>query len=506
MEIKHIDARRSMACAENHADGTPGVADFSQGPLAPALSVFFDGNPVATFVINADHVITYWNRACEHAFGMPASEMIGTRNQWMPFYTEQRPVMADLIVSGSLEAMVDTYYQDKFKRSSLIPDAFEAEDFFPKMGGNGLWLHFTAAPLRNIHGQVVGAIETLQDISERCLAEDALRRAHADLEHLVERRTAQLAEANLKLAEDIRIREKNDADTQCRNAELTALNIKLSMAQQQLLQSEKLASIGQLAAGVAHEINNPIGYIFSNFGTLESYLSQIFKMLAVYEAAEPEIASVDVAAKIKSVREHVELSFLKEDIPALMRESKEGIVRVRKIVQDLKDFSRVDETQEWQWANLHQGIESTLNIVNNEIKYKADVVKEYGAIPEVECLPSQINQVIMNLLVNAAHAIDKERGVITIRTGTTGEKVWIEIIDNGTGIPQANLTRIFDPFFTTKAIGKGTGLGLSLSYGIMQKHDGSIEVESQGGIGATFRIMWPIHHIEKKNPEEGVKI
>jgi two-component system NtrC family sensor kinase len=503
MEIKNIDISLPIACAENDAAETYDVTDFSQGLLAPALSAFFDGNPVATFVINADHVITHWNCACEHASGMLASEMIGTRNQWVPFYREARPVMVDLIVSGSMEQMAGAYYQDKFKRSSLIPDAFEAEDFFPKLGKNGLWMHFTAAPLRNLHGQVVGAIETLQDVSERRIAEESLRKAHANLEHVVDCRTAQLADANLKLAEDIRHRKKTNADTQHRNAELTALNAKLSMAQQQLLQSEKLASIGQLAAGVAHEINNPIGYIFSNFGTLESYLEGMFQMLAAYETAEPEIASAEVAAKIKSVREQVELSFLKEDIPALMRESREGIVRVRKIVQDLKDFSRVDENQEWEWANLHQGIDSTLNIVSNEVKYKADVVKEYGDIPDVECLPSQINQVIMNLVVNAAHAMGNERGTITIRSGTMGKKVWIEVADNGAGIPEQNLTRIFDPFFTTKAIGKGTGLGLSLSYGIMQKHDGSIEVKSQCGAGTTFRIMWPIHHAENKNTEEG---
>ena len=503
MQINNIEIRLPVACAENITAETRGVADFSQEPLGLALSAFFDGNPVATFVINADHVITYWNRACEHAFGAPASEMIGTRNQWVPFYSDERPVMADLIVSGCMEEMVDTYYQDISKRSSLIPEAFEAEDFFPQLGKNGLWMHFTAAPLRNLHGQVVGAIETLQDVSERRATEEALRRAHADLEHVVECRTCQLADANLKLVEDIRLREALDADTQSSNVKLTVLNAKLLMAQQQLLQSEKMASIGQLAAGVAHEINNPIGYIFSNFSTLEKYLNGMFQMLAAYEVAEPEIASAEAAAKIKSVREQVELSFLKEDIPALMRESREGIVRVRKIVQDLKDFSRVDENQEWQWANLHQGIDSTLNIVSNEVKYKADVIKEYGDIPDVECLPSQINQVIMNLVVNAAHAMGDERGTITIRSGTIDENVWIEVADNGAGIPEENLTRIFDPFFTTKAIGKGTGLGLSLSYGIIQKHDGSIKVVSQCGAGTTFRIMWPIHHIEKTNAEEG---
>jgi signal transduction histidine kinase len=161
-------------------------------------------------------------------------------------------------------------------------------------------------------------------------------------------------------------------------------------------------------------------------------------------------------------------------------------------VQDLKDFSRVDSTQEWEWANLHHGIESTLNVVASEVKYKADVVKEYGDIPDVECLASQINQVVMNLVVNAAHAMGDARGRITIRTGSAGEDVWLEVADNGAGIPPDTLKRIFEPFFTTKPVGKGTGLGLSLSYGIVQKHQGRIEVESTIGQGTTFRVTLPI--------------
>jgi signal transduction histidine kinase len=275
-------------------------------------------------------------------------------------------------------------------------------------------------------------------------------------------------------------------------AELTALNEQLSMAQAQLLQSEKLASIGQLAAGVAHEINNPISFVFSNFGTLQTYVASLLRVLARYEAAEPFIADADVARGIAELREEVDLAFLQEDVLALMAESRDGIERVRKIVQDLKDFSRVDAHQQWQWADLHQGIDSTLNIVNNEVKYKADIVKEYGAIPEVECLPSQINQVIMNIVVNGAQAIEGRRGRITIRTGASGGNVWIEIADNGCGIPQAIQSRIFDPFFTTKPIGTGTGLGLSLSYGIIQKHRGRIEMQSEEGVGTTFRIELPI--------------
>jgi signal transduction histidine kinase len=283
-----------------------------------------------------------------------------------------------------------------------------------------------------------------------------------------------------------------EAELLRRNRELTELNEKLSRAQEQLLQSEKLASIGQLAAGVAHEINNPISFVFSNFGTLDAYIVDLLRVLAQYEEAEPYIADPGMKAGIRALRKQVELDYLVEDVPVLMSESREGIERVRKIVRDLKDFSRVDGHQDWQWVDLHQGIDSTLNIVNNEVKYKADVVKEYGDIPEVECLPSQINQVILNVVVNGAQAISGARGRITIRTGCAGERVWIEISDNGSGIPKAIQSRIFDPFFTTKPIGSGTGLGLSLSYGIIQKHQGRIDVRSEPGVGTTFRIELPI--------------
>ncbi|MDP3085934.1 MAG: ATP-binding protein [Rubrivivax sp.] len=280
------------------------------------------------------------------------------------------------------------------------------------------------------------------------------------------------------------------------NDELKALNQRLSQTQEQLVQSEKLASIGLLAAGVAHEINNPVGYIFSNVASLEKYLEDVFRVLSAYEACELEHAGHPAAQHLRALRQEVDLDYLKQDIPTLMRETQEGIARVRKIVQDLKDFSHVDARRQWEWVNLHKGIDSTLNIVNHEIKYKASVVKQYGELPEVHCLPSELNQVFLNLLVNAAHAITKERGVITIRTGTAADQVWIEVEDDGCGINADNLKRVFDPFFTTKPIGKGTGLGLSLSYGIVKKHGGRIEVDSELGRGTRFKVWLPIEPAE----------
>jgi signal transduction histidine kinase len=276
------------------------------------------------------------------------------------------------------------------------------------------------------------------------------------------------------------------------NAELIEMNRQLGAAQDQLVQAEKMASIGQLAAGVAHEINNPIGFIFSNIGTLDRYLRDLFKVLAAYEACEPGMGDARARQSMAMLRREVELDYLKEDIPMLMSETREGIERVRKIVQDLKDFSHVDVNPDWEWADLHKGIESTLNIVNNEIKYKAEVLREYGELPPVRCLASELNQVFMNLLVNAAHAITRERGTIVVRTRSGDGKVWIDIEDDGCGITPENLPRIFDPFFTTKPVGKGTGLGLSLAYGIVKKHGGFIDVTSDPGHRTRFRVTLPV--------------
>ncbi|SFA87249.1 ATP-binding protein [Pseudomonas sp. NFPP24] len=260
----------------------------------------------------------------------------------------------------------------------------------------------------------------------------------------------------------------------------------------QLVQSEKLASLGQLAAGVAHEINNPVGFISSNLSTLDGYFNQLQQMLDAYRTVEQTLAPGTQRDQLKAMRDAVELDFLKEDIPILIRESKEGISRVIQIVKDLKNFSRVDNDQTWQFANLQQGIDSTLNIVASELKYKADVVKHYAPLPEIECLASQLNQVVMNLVINAAQAMGPERGTITISNGVEGEHVWLEVADNGCGIAPETVQKIFDPFFTTKPVGEGTGLGLSLSYGIVKKHRGDISVSSELGKGTKFRVVLPI--------------
>ena len=314
---------------------------------------------------------------------------------------------------------------------------------------------------------LLGALSRLYALLSK--QNQALAAVNVSLEERVKERTSDLAAANIQLARE--------------QEELTELLGKVEEAQQQLLQSEKMAAICQLAAGVAHEINNPVGFVNSNLGTLKTYVGQLLNVITAYETGVPE----DIAA----ARNKADIEFLRDDLPSLVAESQEGLGRVTKIVQDLKDFSHVDQA-EHQRADLNAAIESTLNVVWNELKYKAEIVRELGDIPAVACVPAQINQVFMNLLVNAAQAIEHQ-GKIFVRSGAENNQAWFEIEDTGQGMSEEVRNRIFEPFFTTKPVGKGTGLGLSISYDIIvKKHGGNLDVRSTPGKGTCFRIWLPI--------------
>ncbi len=342
---------------------------------------------------------------------------------------------------------------------------------FPLAQGDSVQILF-------VIGKAVGAYDAHQEMVATLFADGVA--------HILER--------SHLLAE---IRSKNQ-ELERDRAEQAKLIKQLSEAQDQLLQQEKMASIGQLAAGVAHEINNPVGYVNSNINSLEGYINDLFDLLECYAKLEKSPgADPTVVQAIAKMRKDIDFDFIQDDVHDLVKESKEGVLRVKQIVKDLKDFSHVDEA-EWQMADLVQGINSTLNIVHNELKYKANIVKEYDTIPLVECVPSQINQVVMNLLVNAGHAIE-ERGTITIRTKLVDQAhACFEVQDTGKGISEENLAKIFNPFFTTKPVGKGTGLGLSLSYSIIEKHGGEITVQSKVGEGTCFRVTLPIRQAESK--------
>ena len=311
-------------------------------------------------------------------------------------------------------------------------------------------------PLMNAEGQFIGAVSANRTVEEPPFTPADLERGKA------------LASLLALIIENQWLHDKQRQRIEAlsrMNREILEMNQRLETAQQQLLQGEKMASMGRLAAGVAHEINNPIGYVYSNLGTLRKYLTDVFAHRA-------------------------DLDALQEDIEAILSESLQGVERVSRIVRDLNDFSRVDDAR-WEWADLHDGLDSALNIVSNAIKYKCEVVKQYGTLPKVQCLPARLNQVFVNMLMNAAQSIDGG-GYITLQTRAWEEEVSISISDNGKGIPPEDLERIFEPFFTTKPPGEGTGLGLSLSYAIVRRHGGRIEVQSAPGRGTTFTLHLPV--------------
>jgi PAS domain S-box-containing protein len=279
--------------------------------------------------------------------------------------------------------------------------------------------------------------------------------------------------------------------------ELKKTNAKLADTHAQLLQSEKMAAIGVLSAGVAHEINNPVGFVTSNIDTLTGWSKELILLI---ESIDHEFKqNTSLIKTIKAYKDKYDFDYVKEEIPRLLNETKEGLSRVSTIVADLKGFAHIDESV-WEKIDLRETIRSTLNIVNNELKYKAKVELDFDDIPLVECLPSQISQVLMNIIINAGQSIES-KGVITISTRHVDAMVCIKISDTGAGIPEENLRRMFEPFFTTKPIGKGTGLGLSVSFGIIESHHGRIEVDSEEGKGSNFYIWLP----EKKVEEAIVK-
>lgn len=282
-----------------------------------------------------------------------------------------------------------------------------------------------------------------------------------------------------------------------RTRELEETMNALKRTQTQLVHQEKMASIGQLAAGVAHEINNPVAFVSTNLRTLKEYMEEIFRLIAKYGEAEQAMENEDHArmrslcAEIRTLRQKMDLEFILEDSGEIIEESLEGTERVRRIVTDLKHFSHKGE-KEMQYADLNAELESTLNMVWNELKYKAAITKEFGDLPHILCFPTELNQVFMNLLINAAQAIP-DRGEITVRTFQENGHIRIQIRDTGAGISKENLPRLFDPFFTTKEPGKGTGLGLSIAHSIVvEKHHGTLAVQSEMGKGTTFTITLPV--------------
>jgi len=533
---------------------------------------------VPIFVLDANHKIIIWNKACEELTGFAADAMIGTSRQWEPFYDRMRPTLSDIIIDGNLE--LAAHYYPHYSQSLINPDGLQSEGWFPNLGGEERYIFFDAAPINNSAGKLVAVIETLRDMTLREKAEGELRRSRTELlcQHeqlknlfsLVERAKTEWEGTMDCIGDILVLTDTGDRIKRCNKAlqtftgvayeeilgrnwqELLSLNdlhtpspcvpgtelfhkpsgrwfvfnsypfkdrsqnlitgsvitlhnttevkrftrelekaySELKLTQAKVIQQEKMASIGQLAAGVAHEINNPMGFISSNLNSLVKYMERLTAFIQAQSEAIESLPGGKLDQELQDKRKALKIDYVIDDAQELIRESMDGAERVRTIVQNLKSFSRVDDAES-RLADINECITSTINIVWNELKYKASLVKELGVIPLTRCHPQQINQVFMNLLVNAAQAIEKQ-GEITVRTWHENGSIYAQVTDSGCGMPPDVLKQIFEPFFTTKEVGRGTGLGLSITYDIVKKHNGEITAASEPGKGTSFTVRLPV--------------
>ncbi|KAF0103836.1 MAG: hypothetical protein FD187_1528 [bacterium] len=356
--------------------------------------------------------------------------------------------------------------------------------------GRPYWVQTTILPMLDEHGLPMRYISVRTEISHIMELEEKVREANLILQSNVIERTRELEQAKLELERELADRVRTQAELQRSYDELQTLHHQLQETQQYLMQSEKLAAVGQLAAGMAHEINNPIGFVASNLSMLSRYQDTLAQLLERYRQAESGLAAA-VRDDLADLRRKADLDFVLEDARALLAESGSGVERVRQIVQDLRDFSRVDSSGEWQWSDLNHALDSTLNLLGERLSTAVEVCREYGELPPVQCRPAELNQVFFNLLNNALQAMPNG-GRLTLRSGHEAERVYVEIEDTGIGIPDTVRPRIFEPFFTTRPVGQGAGLGLSLAYAVVQQHGGEIGVRSLVDIGSAFRVSLPV--------------
>jgi len=545
-----------------------------------------NGSPIPAFVIGRDHRILYWNRALEELSGIRAQEVIGTDQQWRAFYSEKRPCLADLLVSGALDE-IPRWYLNKYAKSTLIEEAYEATDFFPELGVSGRWLRFTAALIRDSKGDVIGAIETLEDITERVKAEEALKSSYSELESRVRERTLELAKSNAELKRTTEqltlILDSLPIVTYIRQAsgdlkfsylsnsieEITGLSprfflenphfwenrvhpedrpqiirkikkeqgskvysasyrflaaddtyrwfadfrriIRLpetgerymlgiwqdvteevrlrqerDMRLQEVIQTQKLSALGEVVAGVAHEINNPVSFISYNIPLLEEIWKTIEQTLSELEEDPPvwrqrKLSRNDIFRNMKEIIEAFKISS----------------ARINRVISGLKEFARVDEVGRRSLLAVNDIIQGALVIVGPQLRKNVMTLELNVApnLPPIKGHLQRLEQVVTNLLINAHQAIPpgkKGRIVIEARHIPSLSCIAIAIEDNGKGMSREIMDNLFHPFFTTRRNSGGTGLGLSISYGIVKDHGGTIGVISQPGVGSRFTVFLPV--------------
>jgi len=341
-----------------------------------------------------------------------------------------------------------------------------------KKDGTKLISETSASIIADSEGTFIGFRGISRDVTKRRQMEEVLKKNQEEL-----------------------IKKNEEIDANRKNIQITLERLEkayedLKASQLKILQQEKMASIGQLAAGVAHELNNPMSFISSNLNTLNKYANRLIDFIGVQTEVIKSFKDAAAVSRIDGKRKELKLDDIVKDLGGMIKESLDGAERVKKIVYELNSFSRMDE-EEYKTADINECIESAITIVWNELKYKVALEKNYGSLPRIKCYPRQINQIFVNLLINAVHSI-ADKGSIGIKTWHEGGAVWMEVFDTGAGISPENLIKIFEPFFTTKEAGEGTGLGLSITYEIVQRHKGEITVKSDPGKGTTFTIRIPV--------------
>lgn len=429
------------------------------------IQSIFDSLQEEIIVVDTDLCIVSVNRAFQNSVNMPLKQIIGMPCTLVSFKARNCSCKAHVV--EKIRSVISTGACHAFL------------DNFKDTVGNHLFKQGNIIPIKNDAGCVYQVIIVSRDVTEMHTNTEEIRK----LNQRLQKSYIAINDKNKKLKE--------------------ALN-RLEKTQAHILQSEKMAAIGQLAAGVAHEINNPTSFISSNLKTLLEYHSdldviindyrnlnnQLLESESVNGAAHSEI--VELGLKIRDLEKKIDLDYICGDIRQLIEESSDGTERIKRIVSDLKDFAHPGEDKVMD-IDINKGIDSTLNVVYNELKYKAKITKSYEKLPIIRGYPQQLNQVFMNILLNAAQAIE-DQGEITIETSLRENWVHIKISDTGSGIPPGNISRIFDPFFTTKDVGKGTGLGMNIAYNIVKKHHGDIHIESTPGKGSAFTVQLPATH------------
>lgn len=558
-----------------------------------------DSSPIPAFVIGNDHRVLYWNRALEQLSRIPATEIVGTSDHWRAFYLDKRPCLADLLVDGDFKK-IPRFYARKYGKSKLQEGAYEATDFFPDLGKKGRWLHFTAALIHDSRRQPVGAIETLEDITEQKLAEAALFKAREDLEMRVIERTSELSFANKALQEELKKRKQVQSALQQTMDRLSLIleslpivsftsaadgsldftfvsssieditgysprqfqedpsfwrshihpddfqkiipDMRLGLKKknsfkcgyrfrvsddsfrwfsdyrkviqlpdgtshvigalqdvtedkrirqeaelrlQQMIQSHKLTALGEVVAGVAHEINNPISFISYNIPVLEQIWDTVEPLLEENALSHPGWTSKGLDYREVS-------SNMREIIKAFQAAS----ARISRVITNLKEFAMPEDSSRKKPVKVGEIIQGALTIVSSQIRKTVSHIEQdiSGNIPHFQGHPQRIEQVIANLLINAHQAIPPGRkGRISIRARFIARlrAIIIEIEDNGKGMEKVVLDNIFNPFYTTRRDSGGTGLGLSISYGLVKEHNGIIGVLSRRGVGSRFTIYMP---------------